>query len=123
MLLVALAATSLRVGAMHRELRRLRGYQTQYVQVFGETSRAADSIGDALRQIGGEGREALQRLEAAIELEPAISPSAWKGMARAAEPKAQRNTSGRDRALLEQAACAPGTRGTEDLGARSCRQE
>jgi hypothetical protein len=65
-LLVALAATAIRVGAMHRELRRLRTYQTQYVQVFGETSRAADNIGDALRQIGGEGSEALRRLETAI---------------------------------------------------------
>lgn len=87
-LLVALAATSLRVGAMHRELRRLRGYQTQYVQVFGETSRAADSIGDALRQIGGEGVEALRRLETAIARAGELSKR-LEVMARAGGPKPQ----------------------------------
>ena len=50
-LLLALLVTSLRVGAMYRELKRLRGYQSQYVEVFDETSRAANHIGDALRRI------------------------------------------------------------------------
>ena len=66
-LLLALLLTSLRVGAMYRELKRLRGYQGQYVEVFGETSRAADHIGDAVRHLGKEGRDVLERLEALIE--------------------------------------------------------
>ncbi len=85
-LLVALALTSLRVTVMHRELRRLRSYQTQYVQVFGETSRAADNIGAAVREIGGEGRTVLARLEAAIERAGAVSKR-LEAMARAAEPR------------------------------------
>jgi hypothetical protein len=85
-LLVALVLTSLRVGTMHRELRRLRGYQMQYVQVFGETSRAADNIGVAVRQIGGEGREVLQRLETAIDRAGALAKH-LDGLARVAEPR------------------------------------
>jgi hypothetical protein len=84
-LLAALVLTSLRVGAMHRELRRLRSYQTQYVQVFGETSRAADAIGGALRAIGTEGRTVLERLEAAIGRGAALSRR-LEDMASAADP-------------------------------------
>jgi hypothetical protein len=65
-LLLALLITSLRVGAMYRELKRLRGYQSQYVEVFGETSRAAGHIGDAVRQLGREGRDVLEHLETLI---------------------------------------------------------
>ncbi len=85
-LLAALVFTSLRVGAMHRELRKLRGYQTQYVEVFGETSRAADNIGVAMREIGGEGKEVLRRLEAAIDRAGALARR-LEGMARAGEPR------------------------------------
>ena len=66
-LLLALLLTSLRVGAMYRELKRLRGYQSQYVEVFGETSRAADHIGEAVRHSANEGRDVLERLEALME--------------------------------------------------------
>ena len=66
-LLLALLLTSLRVGAMYRELKRLRGYQDQYVEVFGETSRAADHIGEAVRHLGKEGRDVLERLGVMIE--------------------------------------------------------
>lgn len=66
-LLLALLLTSLRVGAMYRELKRLRGYQDQYVEVFGQTSRAADHIGEAVRHLGKEGRDVLERLGAMIE--------------------------------------------------------
>lgn len=66
-LLLALLLTALRVGAMYRELKRLRGYQSQYVEVFGETSRAANHIGDAVRHLGKEGRDVLERLEATIK--------------------------------------------------------
>lgn len=83
-LLMALILTSLRVGAMYRELKRLRTYQSQYVEVFGETSRAADHIGEAVRHLGKEGRDLLERLGASIEdgrelvtrLEAAARPSA-----------------------------------------------
>src|ERR1700741_824768 len=66
-LLLALLFTSLRVGAMYRELKRLRGYQAEYVEVFGNTSRAADHIGDAIRHLSREGRAVLERLEGRIE--------------------------------------------------------
>jgi hypothetical protein len=66
-LLLALLLTSLRVGVMYRELKRLRLYQSQYVEVFGETSRAADHIGEAVRHLGKEGRDLLERLGAGIE--------------------------------------------------------
>jgi len=62
-LLLALLLTSLRVGAMYRELKRLRGYQSEYVEVFGRTSQAADNIGAAVRHLGKEGRDVLERLE------------------------------------------------------------
>jgi len=82
-LLLALLLTSLRVGVMYRELKRLRLYQSQYVEVFGETSRAADHIGEAVRHLGKEGRDLLERLGASIEdgrelakrLEAAARPS------------------------------------------------
>lgn len=66
-LLLALLLTSFRVGAMYRELKRLRGYQAEYVDVFGQTSRAADQIGEAVRHLGKEGRDAMERLAAMIE--------------------------------------------------------
>ena len=66
-LLLALLLTSLRVGVMYRELKRLRLYQSQYVEVLGETSRAADHIGEAVRHLGKEGRDVLERLGASIE--------------------------------------------------------
>lgn len=65
-LFLALIVTSLRVGVVYRELKRLRSYQAQYVQVFGETSRAADGIGNAVRALGRDGVAVLARLEAAI---------------------------------------------------------
>jgi hypothetical protein len=66
-LLLALLLTSLRVGAMYRELKRLRGYQAEYVEIFGSTSRAADHIGDAIRHLSREGRAILERLEMRME--------------------------------------------------------
>lgn len=66
-LLLALLLTSLRVGAMYRELKRLRGYQAEYLEVIGDTSRAADHIGDAVRHLSKEGRAILERLEARME--------------------------------------------------------
>jgi hypothetical protein len=66
-LLLALLLTSLRVGAMYRELKRLRGYQAEYVEIFGNTSRAADDIGDAIRHLSREGRAVLERLETRME--------------------------------------------------------
>ena len=66
-LLLALLLTSLRVGAMYRELKRLRGYQAEYVEIFGNTSRAADHIGDAIRHLAREGRAILERLEMRME--------------------------------------------------------
>jgi hypothetical protein len=66
-LLLALLLTSLRVGAMYRELKRLRGYQAEYLEVIGDTSRAADHIGDAVRHLSKEGRAILERLEARVE--------------------------------------------------------
>jgi hypothetical protein len=82
-LLLALLLTSLRVGMMYRELKRLRLYQSQYLEVFGETSRAADHIGEAVRNLGKEGRDLVERLGASIEdgrelakrLEAATRPS------------------------------------------------
>lgn len=65
-LLLALLLTSLRVGTMYRELKRLRTYQRQYVEIFDETSRAADGIGAAVRSLGAEGQRTLQLLEARI---------------------------------------------------------
>ena len=66
-LLLALLLTSLRVGAMYRELKRLRGYQADYLEVIGNTSRAADHIGDAVRHLSREGRAILERLETRME--------------------------------------------------------
>lgn len=85
-LLAALVLTSLRVGSMHRELRRLRRYQTQYVELFGETNRAADNIGAALNRIGHEGRDVLERLETAIGRGSALS-SRLEAMAKASVAK------------------------------------
>jgi len=65
-LLLALLLTTLRVGSMYRELKRLRGYQSQYVEVFDATSRAAGEIGAAVRHLGSEGRDVLERLELGI---------------------------------------------------------
>jgi hypothetical protein len=85
-LLLALVLTSLRVGSMHRELRRLKGYKAEYMQVFDETSRAVDNIDAAVRHIGQEGIEVLERLEAAIGKAGALSKR-LEDMARAAETR------------------------------------
>lgn len=66
-LLLALILTSLRVGGMYRELRKLRGYQSQYIEIFEETGRAVDEIDAAVRSLNEEGREVLGRLGAGIE--------------------------------------------------------
>lgn len=85
-LLLALVLTSIRVAAMHRELRRLRSYHAEYREVFGQTSQAVDSINAAVRHIGRESRDALPRLEAAIKKAKALSRR-LEDMACAAEGK------------------------------------
>ena len=111
-LLLALLVTSLRVGAMYRELKRLRGYQSQYVEVFDETSRAADHVADAVHHLGNEGRDMLVRLETLVEearelsvrLEAAARP--WSEAAQAEEavcvysPKTTRSTFGAEAETL-----------------------
>jgi hypothetical protein len=66
-LLMALLLTSLRVGAMYRELKLLRRHQAEYLEVIGNTSRAADHIGDAVRHLSRQGRTILEGLEARME--------------------------------------------------------
>ncbi len=83
-LLLALVLTSIRVATMHRELRRLRGYQAEYVEVFNQTTRAVDNIDSAVRHIGREGRDVLERLEAAMAKARALSKR-LEDMARAAD--------------------------------------
>ena len=85
-LLLALVLTAIRVGTMHRELRRLRGYQAEYVEVFNQTTRAVDSIDSTVRHIGREGRDVLERLETAIAKARALSKR-LEDMARAADGK------------------------------------
>jgi hypothetical protein len=114
-LLAALVLTSLRVASMHRELRRLRSYQTQYVELFGETNRAADTIGAALNHIGNEGREVLERLEAAIGQGSVLS-ARLEAMAKAATPKPREaaddeaGTYSRQEAVRQLAASGQGSR-------------
>jgi hypothetical protein len=66
-LLVALVLTTLRVGAMYRELRRLRVHHDDYRRVFAETGAALESIERAVREINGEGRELLGALGERID--------------------------------------------------------
>jgi hypothetical protein len=92
-LLLALVLTSIRVGTMHRELKRLRRYHGEYRQVFSETSQALGSVEGAIRTLNGEGRVVLEALGARIDearslaarLE-AISRAAAQPTASAAEP-------------------------------------
>jgi hypothetical protein len=43
-LLAALLLTSIRVGTVYRELKRLRGHKTEYAEAFDQTSRALAEI-------------------------------------------------------------------------------
>lgn len=66
-LLIALILTSLRVGSTYRELKRLRGYQAQYLHVFDKTSRAVGDIDTAVRGLNEDGRDLLRLLDERIE--------------------------------------------------------
>jgi hypothetical protein len=115
-LLLALVLTAIRVGTMHRELRRLRGHHAEYVEVFNQTTRALDNIDSTVRHIGREGRDVLERLETAIGQARALSKR-LEDMARAAhgnrsEPAAPAEAGGYIRkaaaaAASEDAAAAP----------------
>lgn len=66
-LLAALLLTSLRVGSMYRELRKLRAYQSQYLRVFDETKAAVGEIEAAVGALNRDGREVLKRLGGRID--------------------------------------------------------
>jgi hypothetical protein len=66
-LLTALLVTALCVGSMYRELRRLRGYQAQYLRVFDETKEAVSEIESAIAAINREGRDILKLLGGRID--------------------------------------------------------
>ena len=65
-LLAALVFTTIRVGAMYRELRRLRSHHEDYRKVFAETGAALAGVERALGEFSGEGREVLASLEQRI---------------------------------------------------------
>jgi hypothetical protein len=65
-LLVALVLTTLRVGAMYRELRRLRSHHEDYRRIFAETGAALHSVERAIGDLNGEGREVLAALNERI---------------------------------------------------------
>ena len=66
-LFAALLVTALCVGSMYRELRRLRGYQAQYLRVFDETKEAVGEIEAAIGAINREGRDILKDLGGRID--------------------------------------------------------
>jgi hypothetical protein len=65
-LFVALVLTAVRVGAMYRELKRLRAMQEQYRSVFDRTTTALGSIRSAVGEINREGTRTLAALDARI---------------------------------------------------------
>jgi hypothetical protein len=79
-LLIALVLTTLRVGAMYRELRRLRLHHDEYRRVFADTANALSGIQGAVRELNGEGRELLaalgERIDEARRLAAALERSA-----------------------------------------------
>ena len=58
-LLVALVLTSIRVGRMYRELRRLRRLQDEYRSVLDQTGSMLTCVQDTVRDIKEQGGEVL----------------------------------------------------------------
>jgi hypothetical protein len=86
-LLIALAFTSMRVTRMHRELARLRSYQSEFSTIVHETSGAFDNVvtaahdstanlgrlADVLSAKIDQAHEAIAALDARRELAPAVA--------------------------------------------------
>jgi hypothetical protein len=65
-LFAALILTSLRVGTMYRELKRLRGLHEQHHAVFDRTTAALGAIRGAVGEINRDGARVLEALDARI---------------------------------------------------------
>ena len=61
-LLVALVATTVRMLAMHRELRRLGSYHDDYQRIFDQTALALDGIEVSIQEINVKGAQILNAL-------------------------------------------------------------
>lgn len=66
-LLLALVLTSIRVGAMYRELKRLRALQDGYRSAVGQGAEALARMENAVREINGGGAQILAALGARID--------------------------------------------------------
>lgn len=61
-LLLALIATSVKVVAMYRELRRLSAYHADYQRIFDQTTLALDGIEVSIQEINVHGSQVLNAL-------------------------------------------------------------
>ncbi|GAB2182769.1 hypothetical protein [Roseibium sp. LAB1] len=61
-LLLALVATTIRMLAMHRELRRLGSYHEDYQRIFDQTALALDGIEVSIQEINVKGAQILNAL-------------------------------------------------------------
>ena len=66
-LLLALILTSIRVGAMYRELKRLRALEDGYRGAVDQTADALARMENAVREINGGGTQILNALEGRID--------------------------------------------------------
>ncbi len=66
-LLVALAATSVQVGLMYREIRKLRRHDGEYREILGATSEALADVEAAVRDLNAHGAQVVMALGSRIE--------------------------------------------------------
>jgi hypothetical protein len=66
-LLVALILTSIRVGRMYRELRRLRGLQDEHRLVLDQTGTMLTCVKETVRDLNEQGGDVLHSLGARLD--------------------------------------------------------
>ena len=86
-LLVALVLTSIRVGTMYRELKRLRAYHDEYRQIFEQTGEALGAVEKAVAQLHESGRETLVTLSERIEEARALTNVLDASLRKATAPR------------------------------------
>jgi hypothetical protein len=64
---VALFVTAVRVTKMHRELKRLRGYETEFTDMVVRTTDALDNISGTVHELNANGAQLVHLLGVKID--------------------------------------------------------
>lgn len=64
---IALLVTAMRVTKMHRELKRLRGYETEFNEMMVRTTDALDNISGTVHELNANGAQLVHLLGVKID--------------------------------------------------------